>query len=52
LLTIILFLFDFNGVAVGRGGRRGAVLSPLDFVVVTFETGPSGWTEKGGVEGP
>jgi hypothetical protein len=51
-LTMILFLFDFSGAAAGRGGRGGAVLSPLDFVVVTFEGGPSGWTEEPGVEAP
>lgn len=51
-LTITLFLLDFNGATAGRGGMGGVVVSPLGFVVVTFEAGPSGRTEEGGVEAP
>lgn len=48
----VLFLFDFSGVTEGRGGRGGAVLSPLDLVAVTFDVEPLGWTDEGGVEAP
>lgn len=51
-LTTVLFLFDFSGVTEGRGGRGGAVLSPLDLAAVTFDVEPFCWTDDGGVEAP
>jgi hypothetical protein len=47
-----LFLFDCEGTTTGRGGTGGAVISPLDFMVVMFDDDPSGLTEEGGVEPP
>lgn len=51
-LTTILFRFDFNGAAAGRGGIGGAELSPLYFTAVTLDVDPLGWTDEGGVEAP
>lgn len=51
-LTTVLFLFDFSGVTEGRGGRGGAVLSPLDLAAVTFDVEPFCWADDGGVEAP